>query len=109
VGCPHCNKYEPAAGKIGATGVGQLLDQVQGSFILLLSVTERRNLPRKGRSGHLVVCSGGVRKMSVQKVVPKMRKVIMLHVRVSWPVVVLAEKRENLELTEQLALSIILS
>jgi hypothetical protein len=105
---PHYNKYEPVAGKTGATGAGQHSVQDQGSSILLLSVTERRNLSRKGRSGHLVICSGGVRRMSVRKVVRRMRKKITLRVRVSWPVVVLVEKRESLELTGQLALLIIL-
>jgi hypothetical protein len=45
--------------------------------------------------------------MSVQRVVRRMRKITLL-VRVSWPAVVLAEKRESLEVTELLALLIIL-
>jgi hypothetical protein len=104
----HCSKYAPVAGKIGATAVDHLLVQDQGSFSLVFFVTQRRNLLKKGRNGLLEVFFGGVRRMSVQKAVRRMRKIIMFPVRVFWPVVVLAEKRESLELIEQVALLIIL-
>jgi len=103
----HYSKYEPVAGKIGATAVDHLLVQDRDSFSLVFFVTQRRNLPRKGRNGLLEVFFGGVRRMSVQKVVRRMRQNLMFPVRGFWPFVVLAEKRGSLELINQLALLII--
>jgi hypothetical protein len=102
------SKYELVAEKIGATAVDHLLVQDRDLFFLVFSVTRRRNLLKRERNGLLEVFFGGVRKMSVQKVVRRMRETIMLPVRVFWPVVVLAEKRGSLEPIEQLALLIIL-
>jgi hypothetical protein len=75
-----------------------------GSFSLLLTAARIRRLRRRRRrSGHLEVCFGGVRRTLAQKVVRRMRRKNKLHGKVFWPVVVLARKRESLEVTDQLA------